>query len=63
MLMETNREYVIEKLDALNGAIASIRKQKADTAFAQSMHQWLVTRLEKERARLHSILPMVSAST
>lgn len=61
MILEANRLYIIEKLDALNGTIETIQKQKGETEFSQSMHKLLVSRLEKERDRLLTLLPMMSA--
>lgn len=62
MILEANSSYIVEKLDALNGAIESIRSQHDDSDFSSSMRALLVGRLERERDRLNAILPMMSTS-
>ncbi len=62
MMLKANQMYVIEKLDALNGAIEAIHEQTGGTAVAKKMRSVLAVRLEKERERLVSILPTVLAS-
>ncbi|MBT3309331.1 MAG: hypothetical protein HN382_07425 [Gammaproteobacteria bacterium] len=61
MILEANRAYITEKLDALNGVIETINNKESDTELSRSMYSVLVVRLEKERDRLISILPMMSA--
>ncbi len=63
MILEANRVYIIEKLDALNEAIDAIRQQDGGTETSKSARSVLVVRLEKERDRLLSILPLMTAVT
>ena len=52
--------YIVQKLDAVHGAIENIREQKCATDTAAQLSSFLVERLENERKRLVQELEQIA---
>ncbi|MBT3966776.1 MAG: hypothetical protein HOL17_02280 [Gammaproteobacteria bacterium] len=52
--------HIVQKLDAINGAVENIKKQKCGTETAKRLSSVLVKRLDSERNRLIHELELIA---
>ncbi len=55
--------YIVQKLDAIHGAIENIRQQKCSTDTATKLSSFLVKQLETERVRLIGQLEKIAEAS